>query len=92
MCNLKVCDLKVPNRAYQSIRGCESQSRGGVEYCCCTGQNRFPVSVPQHYVNSHILLDICVKQKKGVYFLPNEIIKTIPRDETENVIAQSCEV
>lgn len=29
---------------------------------------------------------------KGVYILPNEIIKTIPRDETESVIAQSCEV
>lgn len=37
------------------------------------------------------MITCCVKQEK-VYILPNKIIKTIPRDETESVIAQSCEV
>lgn len=41
-----MCNLKVQNRAHDRMRkGWESQSDRGVEYCYCTGQERFPASI-----------------------------------------------
>lgn len=45
----------------------------------------------KYSILSDILVDLFVQRGGGVSISPNEMIKTIPRDETERVNAQLSE-